>query len=110
MIQVLRSNLLKVFLLIALLSAVYSCNNLYNKDKPAKILIKRGNPDDGTLDLKDWTGIFSAKKFEVKAGRTIRWYQNAKEVEKITNIYQKPKPGNLNVFSILPHRIDSTAD
>ena len=108
--QILPFKKLTAVFLVALFSLLYSCNFFDNKTKPAKIQIKKGDPATGTLVLKDWTGIFSAQHFKVKAGRTLHWLQKAKEVEKITNIYIKQKPGNQNVFSVLPHLIPGTSD
>ena len=93
---------------IALLSLLYACNFFDDKTKPAKIRIKKGDTTSGTLDLKDRWG-FSAKHFKVKAGRTLQWLQQAKEVGKITNIYPKD-PNGPNVFSVAPHPIPGTSD
>ncbi len=98
-----------VFLIALFFPLFYSCQLFFvDETKPAKIQIRKGNPDDSTLVLR--TGILSAQNFKVKAGRTIQWLQKAKEVEKITNIYIKQKPGNENVFSVLPHPIPGTSD
>jgi hypothetical protein len=97
--------------LITLLALLYSCKFFFAKTRPAKIQIKKGDPTDGSLVLKDWTGIFSAEHFKVRAGRTIRWVQKAREIDTITNIYMTPnKPNNQNVFSVLPHAISGTPD
>jgi hypothetical protein len=93
---------------IALLSLLYACNFFDDKRRPAKIRIKKGDATSGTLDLKDRWG-FSAKHFKVKAGRTLQWLQQAKEVKTITNIYAKD-PNGENVFSVLPHLIPGTSD
>lgn len=75
------------------------------KQQPKNINIVGANLVNDTLDLKDDSGKW-AKTFKVRAGKTIRWLVNTRDVDDVTNIYKKS--GSDSVFKTPPERIGNS--
>ena len=100
--------LIMVFLIVIIIP-IYSCHLFgpENMIAPENINIVGADTASNSLELKDDKGD-DAKIFKVKAGKTIRWLVNTRDVADIDTIYKKPTTTSDVLFTSGPSRIGNS--